>query len=77
MLASRRDWGFDPGQITQRVRVWHGAEDNCVPPAHARWLAEHIPGAELTVQSGTAHFGAMEILPEILSWLAHDDALVS
>ncbi|MCM4080157.1 alpha/beta fold hydrolase [Paractinoplanes hotanensis] len=76
VLAARRDWGFDLGDIHQRVRVWHGAEDNCVPPAHARWLAERIPGAELTVQTGTAHFGAMEILPEILSWLA-EPALVA
>ncbi|MBL7257888.1 alpha/beta hydrolase [Actinoplanes sp. LDG1-01] len=76
VLANRRDWGFRLKSITQPVRVWHGAEDNCVPPAHARWLAERIPNAELTVQSGTAHFGAMEILPEILSWLAQPAAVL-
>ncbi|WP_308121063.1 alpha/beta fold hydrolase [Paractinoplanes bogorensis] len=76
VLASRRDWGFPLSGVLQPVRVWHGAEDNCVPPAHARWLAGRLPHAELTVQTGTAHFGAMEILPEILSWLAQPAAVL-
>jgi pimeloyl-ACP methyl ester carboxylesterase len=69
-LALRRAWGFRLGDIRQRVRLWHGADDNVVPASHTRWLAERIPRAEFEVQSGTAHFGAMEILPDILSWLA-------
>jgi pimeloyl-ACP methyl ester carboxylesterase len=76
VLATRRDWDFHLNQITQPIRLWHGAQDNCVPAAHAHWLAARIPNAELEVQSGTAHFGAMEILPEILSWLA-EPALVA
>jgi pimeloyl-ACP methyl ester carboxylesterase len=76
VLATRRDWDFHLDQITQPIRLWHGAQDNCVPAAHAHWLAARIPNAELEVQSGTAHFGAMEILPEILSWLA-EPALVA
>ncbi|MEU4238284.1 alpha/beta hydrolase [Actinoplanes sp. NPDC026619] len=71
-LALRRPWGFDLTAISQRVLLWHGAEDNVVPASHARWLAQRIPSAELTVQSGSAHFGAMEILPSILSWLTQD-----
>jgi pimeloyl-ACP methyl ester carboxylesterase len=69
-LALRRDWGFRVQDIRQRVRLWHGAHDNVVPVSHTRWLAERIPRAEIEVQSGTAHFGAMEILTDILSWLA-------
>ena len=69
-LALRRDWGFRLADIRQRVRLWHGADDNVVPVSHTRWLAERIPRAEIEVQTGAAHFGAMEILTDILSWLA-------
>jgi len=69
-LALRRDWGFRLQDIRQRVRLWHGADDNVVPVSHTRWLAERIPRAEIEVQTGAAHFGAMEVLTDILSWLA-------
>ena len=72
-LALRRDWGFRLSDIRQRVRLWHGAEDNVVPASHSRWLAGRIPHAEFEVQTATAHFGAMEILPDILSWLAEEE----
>src|SRR5699024_3957534 len=57
-LALRRDWGFPLSGITQRVRLWHGADDNVVPASHTRWLAERIPRAEFEIQTDTAHFGA-------------------
>jgi pimeloyl-ACP methyl ester carboxylesterase len=69
ILALRADWGFDLGSIASPVRIWHGADDRFSPVSHARWLAARIPGARIDVQPGTAHFGAVEILPEILSWL--------
>ncbi|MEV1332646.1 alpha/beta fold hydrolase [Micromonospora costi] len=80
VLALRRDWGFDPGSIDTRrtsVRLWHGAEDTFAPVSHTRWLAAQIPGAEIEVQAGAAHFDAMEELPRILRWLTADDATVS
>ncbi|GAA0527340.1 alpha/beta hydrolase [Paractinoplanes ferrugineus] len=72
-LALRRPWGFDLTSIHRRVLLWHGAEDNVVPASHTRWLARRIRTAELRVQTGSAHFGAMEILPSVLSWLAQED----
>jgi len=69
VLALRRDWGFDLGAIQQPTLLWHGDQDNFAPAAHTRWLANRIPHAELMVQRDTAHFGAMEILPAVLSWL--------
>ncbi len=69
-LALRRDWGFRLQDVRQPVRLWHGAEDNFVPAEHARWLSRRLPHAGLEVQADTAHFGAMEILPEVLAWLA-------
>ncbi|GAA2632384.1 alpha/beta fold hydrolase [Paractinoplanes durhamensis] len=72
-LAVRRPWGFALSDVWQRVLLWHGAEDNVVPASHTRWLAERIPNADLRVESGSAHFGAMVTLPSILSWLVQDD----
>lgn len=69
VLAFRRDWGFRLEAIRTPVLLWHGANDTFAPAGHTRWLADRIPGAELQVQSGTAHFGAVPILPSILSWL--------
>jgi pimeloyl-ACP methyl ester carboxylesterase len=69
VFALRIRWGFDFGGITVPVRLWHGEEDSFSPVSHTRWLAMRIPGAEVQVQAGLAHFGAVEILPRILAWL--------
>jgi pimeloyl-ACP methyl ester carboxylesterase len=69
VLALRSNWGFHLHDIPNPVRLWHGREDNFAPVSHARWLASHIAHAEIVVQAGAAHFGAVEILPEMLTWL--------
>lgn len=68
-VAFRDNWGFEPEQIRIPVCFWHGEDDNFSPVGHTRWLAERVPGCEVQVQSGTGHFGAMEILPQMLDWL--------
>nr|WP_243710467.1 alpha/beta hydrolase [Micromonospora sp. KC213] len=76
VLALRRSWKFDLAAIdTARtpVRLWHGAEDTFAPVGHARWLAGQIPGAEIEVQPGAAHFDAVEELPRVLGWLTEAD----
>jgi pimeloyl-ACP methyl ester carboxylesterase len=65
-----RPWGFDPAAIRIPVRLWHGTEDIYAPVAHTRWLAGRIPGAEIEIRRATGHFGAIEALPTILSWLS-------
>ena len=50
--------------------LWHGASDNLSPVSHARWLADRIPSAAVIVQAGAAHFGALDVLPDILHWLS-------
>ena len=35
----------------------------------ARWLAEQIPNASMLIQAGAAHFAAIEVMPDVLSWL--------
>jgi pimeloyl-ACP methyl ester carboxylesterase len=36
-------WGFDLDTISAPVLLWHGLSDKRCPPAHGRWLADHIP----------------------------------
>ncbi|MEU7585004.1 alpha/beta hydrolase [Micromonospora sp. NPDC049230] len=69
VLAIRRGWGFDLAGIRAEVRLWHGEQDRFSPVEHSHWLASRIPRAEVQVQPGAAHFGAVEILPQTLSWL--------
>ncbi|HTR92949.1 MAG TPA: alpha/beta hydrolase [Trebonia sp.] len=68
-LALHSAWGFDPATVTVPVLLWHGASDNLSPVSHAKWLAERMPSAAVVVQAGAAHFGALDVLPDILSWL--------
>ncbi|MGC4845932.1 alpha/beta fold hydrolase [Micromonospora sp. DT15] len=73
VLAIRHSWGFDLGAIRAEVRLWHGEQDRFSPVEHSHWLASRIARAEVQVQPGTAHFGAVEILPQTLNWLAAPD----
>jgi pimeloyl-ACP methyl ester carboxylesterase len=71
-LAFYSPWGFEPATVTIPVLLWHGASDNLSPVSHAKWLADHIPSAAVVVQVGAAHFGALDVLPDILRWLSTD-----
>jgi pimeloyl-ACP methyl ester carboxylesterase len=62
-------WGFDPADIEVPVLVWQGEDDAFSPVGHARWLADQIPNASMLIQPGAAHFGALEVLPDMLAWL--------
>jgi len=72
VLALRKPWEIELSDISSRVRLWHGEDDRFSPVDHTRWLSRHIPQAqvEVQIQSGVGHFGAVEVLPEILSWVA-------
>lgn len=71
-VAFHAPWGFDPAAVSIPVLLWHGANDNLSPVSHAKWLAERIPSAAVVVQAGAAHFGALDVLPDILRWLTTD-----
>jgi pimeloyl-ACP methyl ester carboxylesterase len=68
-LALRRSWGFDLSDIERPTLLWHGDGDKFSPVRHTQWLAKKIPNALPWIERGTAHFGAMEILPRVLSWI--------
>jgi pimeloyl-ACP methyl ester carboxylesterase len=69
VLAFSSPWGFDPADITVPVMVWHGTEDVFSPVGHSRWLAERIPGATAVWQPRAAHFTALRVMPDVLTWL--------
>ena len=68
-LAFCSPWGFDLADIAVPVLLWHGQEDVFSPVAHTRWLAAQIPSAVMSIRPATAHFGALEVVPDVLSWL--------
>jgi 3-oxoadipate enol-lactonase / 4-carboxymuconolactone decarboxylase len=50
----------DLGRITAPTLVLAGRDDVATPPAHARELADGIPGAALTELPGTGHLAPVE-----------------
>ncbi|MFC9244617.1 alpha/beta fold hydrolase [Streptomyces sp. NPDC057136] len=68
VMSFSTDWGFRPEDIASPVLLWHGEDDVFAPVSHTRWLAERIPGAELVVERGAAHFGALRVLTRVLGW---------
>lgn len=70
VIALSRPWGFDLSDITMPVKLWSGSEDVFSPAAHTHWLAKRITSANLEVDTSKAHFGAVQILPKVLAWVA-------
>ena len=62
-------WGFNLSDIKVPVLVWQGEDDVFSSVRHAQWLADQIPNASMVIKPGTAHFGALEALPDIIAWL--------
>ena len=69
VMALTAPWGFDPGDIAVPTLLWHGAEDRFTPAGHAAWLGDQIPGAIAIVEPGRSHFGALQVIPDVLPWL--------
>ena len=69
VIALAHPWRVKLSDITGPVLLWHGGDDVFVPTSHTRWLHGQIGQSELHLKSGAAHFGAIKVLPEILSWV--------
>jgi pimeloyl-ACP methyl ester carboxylesterase len=64
------EWEIYVAAVQTPVLLWYGDEDLMAPPAHARWLEEHLPDARLDIRSGEGHLGIFEHLAEMLDELA-------
>ncbi|HZN15117.1 MAG TPA: alpha/beta hydrolase [Acidimicrobiales bacterium] len=64
-----RPWGFDVGEITVPVVIWHGDDDRNAPLSHAQAIAAAIPDAELIVWTGMGHLTAIDRLDDVFAHL--------
>lgn len=65
-----RPWGFDLKDVRVRVHLWQGERDQNISPAMARYQAETIPDAELTLYEDEGHVSLpLNRISEILAVL--------
>lgn len=70
-LAFLAHWGFRPTEPRVPLLLWHGEQDHFVPVAHGRWLAEHIPGADVRITAEDGHLTLQQTrVPDVHAWLA-------
>ncbi|GAA4204762.1 alpha/beta fold hydrolase [Actinocatenispora rupis] len=62
-------WGCDPTTITAPVLLLHGGLDRIVPAGHGRWLADHVPGADLRLHPHDGHISVLHHAAAALDWL--------
>ena len=63
-------WGFDLAAVGAPTTALYGADDESVPPAHGRWYAGQVPGAELRVVPGIGHLVALTRWADVLAAVA-------
>jgi pimeloyl-ACP methyl ester carboxylesterase len=68
-LVNVAPWGFDVEDVHVPVLVLHGGADGVVPAAHGRWLAAHLPDAELWLRPDDGHISVLAAAPAALEWL--------
>jgi len=68
-LALVADWGVDLADVRAPVILLHGDADRIAPVAHARWLADRVPGAELVVRQGDGHISVLHGAADALARL--------
>ncbi|MQA01199.1 MAG: alpha/beta fold hydrolase [Streptosporangiales bacterium] len=69
-LAYVTPWACEPTATTAPVLLLHGGTDRIAPPAHAEWLAAHVPGAQLRLSPADGHLSILERAEDALQWLA-------
>jgi pimeloyl-ACP methyl ester carboxylesterase len=68
-LAYVATWGFDATQIGLPVLILHGGHDRVAPSSHGKWLARHIPSAELWLRPDDGHVSVLSSGVAALDWL--------
>lgn len=69
-LAFVQPWGFDLQELRVPVEIRYGVTDVLVPAAHGKWLAAHVPGAEVFVDDHGGHLSTPDQRLEMLRTLA-------
>jgi pimeloyl-ACP methyl ester carboxylesterase len=72
MAIGIREWGFNLGEITMPVHIWHGDLDRNIPLPHANHLTDEIPEATLHLCPGEGHWMLVDHMPEVLSVVASE-----
>ena len=54
-IAFANSWGFELSEIVNPLTIWQGSEDLMVPFEHGKWLAKHIPNADVQLIHGEGH----------------------
>ena len=68
-LAFTRPWGFEVTAIETPVLVVQGGQDKMVPFDHGRWLAAHLPNAEVRLSPDHGHLTLMDAVDDVHRWL--------
>ncbi|MBD8078426.1 alpha/beta fold hydrolase [Cellulosimicrobium arenosum] len=68
-LAYVRPWGFAVPDVGVPTLVLHGGRDTVVPATHGRWVAAHVPGAELWLDPQGGHISVLREAPRALDRL--------
>jgi pimeloyl-ACP methyl ester carboxylesterase len=67
-----RPWGFEIGEITIPVYLWHGETDAIVPVRLGHYLAEHIPSCQAKFIPGAGHLWIFEGYEEVFRVLKNE-----
>src|SRR5262245_13610107 len=70
-IAWGGSWDIEPSAVATPTLLLYGTEDTrCSHDGHGAWYARHIPGSELNVLPGAAHFEVIDgHWPEVLAGL--------
>src|SRR4051794_16189148 len=75
-LVTSRPWGFDLGEVTGEVHVWHGMHDAFVPVEHALQLVAALPNCRAWLNPGEGHFFFRRKVRAILGALSDASAIM-
>ncbi|MFB8274904.1 alpha/beta fold hydrolase [Nocardia colli] len=62
-------WGIEPSAITAPVLLVQGGQDRVVPPAHADWLWQRLPKAQLWSRPDDGHVSVLRACADAMDWL--------
>ncbi|MEU7138836.1 alpha/beta hydrolase [Nocardia sp. NPDC046473] len=62
-------WGVDLTAITAPVLLVQGEQDRVVPPAHAAWLRQRLPEAQLWSRPDDGHVSVLHACAAAMDWL--------